>query len=49
MENTEMFFLERIKKIDFNFKKLYDEIAGHKINKKKNQDKKIPSNLYFIL
>ena len=41
MEDAEMFFLERIKKVALDFKKLYDKIAGHKIRKKKNQDKEL--------
>jgi len=35
----EAYFLEKIKKVDPDFKKLYDEITGHKINEKNNQDK----------
>ena len=29
MEDVEMFFLEKSKKVDPDFRKLYDEITGH--------------------
>ncbi len=36
MKEVEIYFLEKIKKVDPDFKKLYDEIRGQKSKKEKN-------------
>ncbi|KKN07591.1 hypothetical protein LCGC14_1065370 [marine sediment metagenome] len=36
MEKFEIYFLERIKKVDPDFKKLYDEITNQKEQEEKN-------------